>query len=233
MNRSGRTEALALFAEDFDLPGQAAPEPDQPPVEPVFDPAQMDAARVVAFDNGYAAGRAAVMAEDDAGLRSAAGQLAAGLQASAEAAQRFGEQAAESIAKLLMASLRRALPALCAAHGEAEVRAATNLVLSGLSREPNIVIRVNPRMVPVLQAEIDGMDPDLADRVHFLPTDAMAVGDLRITWKDGLAVRDSSTIWREIAALLAPHGLLPDDLPPAEAPARATHQLTKETAYGD
>ena len=237
MSRFGLTGSLALFAEDFDLPGQVAPEPAPEPIEPVFGPAQMEAARVVAFDDGYAAGQAAVLAEDEAGLRRVVKQLATELQTSAEAARQFGEQAAEAIARLLMSSFRRALPALCLAHGEAEARAATNLVLSGLSREPNIVIRVNPHTLPALQAEIAGMDPDLAERVQFLPTDAMATGDLRITWKDGLAVRDSSRIWQEIATILAPNGLLPDDPAPsgapAPAPARATHHLNKEIAHGD
>jgi hypothetical protein len=231
MNRLAMIGGLALFAEDFDLPTPEAPDPDQDPIELAFNPEQMEAARVVAFDNGYAAGRAAVLAEDEAGLRSVVEKLADELLATAESAQQFGEQAAEAIARLLMSSFRRALPALCAAYGEGEARAATNLVLSGLSREPNIVIRVNPQTIPALKVEIAGMDPDLADRVHFSPTDAMAIGDLRITWKDGLAVRDSSKIWQEIATILAPNGLLPDD-PPDEASVPET-SLNKDIAYGD
>jgi hypothetical protein len=55
------------------------------------------------------------------------------------------------------------------------------------------------------------------DRVDLIPTDTMKAGDLRITWRNGSAVRDTGALWQQVADILAPAGLLP------------SHPVLKET----
>ncbi len=235
-----------LFAEDFDLPerepdGHRAdgcePEAGEPEViAPVFDPAQMAAAKAASFDEGWAAGRAALLAEDTARLRQAVETLSGELDAAGQAARSIGEQAAEAVARLLLAALGVVMPALCASYGDAEANAVARIVLPALSGEPEIVIRAHPRTAPGLLAAIARIDPDLAARVRLTPTDAMAPGDLRIAWQDGLAVRDGAALWREVAAILLPQGLLatasaPDDLNRDDL--NQNEFNAKDTRYGD
>ena len=200
-----------LFAEDFDLPDEEQPVAEPEVVEPVFDQLQMAAAKTGSFDEGYVAGRAALIAEDVVGLRQAVVMLAAELEAARETARLVGEQAAEEIARLLLSALGAVMPVLRAAHGDAEVCGVARAVLPALSVEPEITIRTNPHTAPSLLAEIARIDPELTARVRITPTDALARGDVRIAWRDGLAVRDGAALWREVAAILVPQSLLASD----------------------
>ena len=52
-------------------------------------------------------------------------------------------------------------------------------------------MRVHPHMQAAMQAEIAALDPEIAERVHVIPTDAVPPGDARINWAEGSAVRDA------------------------------------------
>ncbi len=197
-----------LFAEDFDLPEHPEPQAEPEAAEPVFDRTELEAAKAAAFDEGAAAGRAELIAQDMVGLRLAVGALADELSAARDAARMIGERAAEEVARLLMAALGAVLPVWCEAHGDREACAVARTVLPALMGEPEITVRTHARTAPALMAEIARIDPDIASRVRMVPTDALAPGDLRIAWKDGLAVRDAAALWREVAAILVPQGLL-------------------------
>jgi flagellar biosynthesis/type III secretory pathway protein FliH len=207
-----------LFIEDFDLPARAPfasrndpadPEMIAPEViAPVFDEAELEAARAASWDDGHAAGRAAQAAEDAVGLRHAVTTLSAEFGAARETAALIAERAAEEIARLLLAALASVFPTLCASHGAAEAAAVVRAVLPALTEEPEIGLRANPRTAPALLAEIERIDPDLARRVRLTSTDALASGDVRIAWRDGIAVRDAAALWRQVAAVLIPAGLL-------------------------
>lgn len=199
-----------LFAEDFDLPEAEQPAPEPEVIEPVFDLRQLETAKAASFDEGVTAGRAALLAEDEIRLRQAVEAFLAELEAARDAARLIGEQAAGEIARLLLASLGAVMPMLCASHGDAEICAVVRTVLPALDMEPEISIRMHPRTGPALLAEIERMDPDLAARVRLVPTDALPAGDVRIAWQDGTATRDAAALWREVAAILLPNGLLAD-----------------------
>jgi hypothetical protein len=207
-----------LFIEDFDLPARetlmSGDEPSEPetiepePVVPMFDETELEAARAAAWDEGHAAGCAAQAGEDAAGLHRAVAALSAEFAAARDSAALLAENAAEEIARLLLASLASVFPTLCASHGAAEAIAVARVVLPALAEEPEIGLRANPHTAPALLAAIADIDPDLAPRVRLTPTDALAPGDLRIVWRDGIAVRDAAALWRDVAAVLVPAGLL-------------------------
>ena len=200
-----------LFAEDFDL-HERGPVPAEPElIEPVFDQGQLETAKAASFEEGVAAGRAAVMAEDAAGLRQVVIVLGEELSAARDSARAIGEQAAVEIARLLLSSLGAVMPALCETYGDGELRAIARAVLPALAGEPEIVIRANPHTVSGLSEEIARIDPDIGSSVQITPTDALALGDVRIAWRNGLAVREGAALWRDVSAILMPQGLLGDE----------------------
>lgn len=206
-----------LFAEDFDEPETfEPPEPEviapapeaPPPEEAVFTEAELDAAREAGRAEGRAAGREEARAAQAADGRDALRRLAAAMDEARLEAARVAEEAAEGMARLMLGMLAAALPALCARHGEAEIRAMSRRLLPALESEPRVTIRVNPRHLDAMRGELAGLDPEQAGRTRLLPTDAMPPGDLRIAWDYGQAVRDARALAASMEEALAPLGLL-------------------------
>jgi flagellar biosynthesis/type III secretory pathway protein FliH len=198
----------ALFADDFDMP-DVAPEPEV--IEPVFSAAEVANEREAAWRQGHASGLQEAAATDAAATRSAIEAVAAQFADARDAAAAFAEQSADAIARLLLESLAAVLPTLCARHGEAEVQAIVRAVLPALTREQVITIRANPCTAPSLVREVGRLDPDLASHVQIAECDAMPRGDVRIAWRNGAAARHAAGLWEQVAAILAPAGMLPTD----------------------
>ena len=81
-------------------------------------------------------------------------------------------------------------------------------ILPALHREPKITVRINPELVTAMTEELHSLDADLAARVRLVAADAMAAGDVRVTWENGAATRDATSLWSQIESVLAPAGLL-------------------------
>jgi flagellar biosynthesis/type III secretory pathway protein FliH len=197
-----------LFAEDFDVPEVA---PDPAVIEPVYSASELTAARDAAWRDGHEAGLQDAAASDDAATRQAIAVFAEQFAAECEAATARSEQSAEAIARLLLDSLAAIFPTLCVRYGDTEVRAIVRTVLPALTQEPAITVRANPRTARALTQEIARLDPDLAEHVQAVDCDAMSPGDVRIAWHNGTATRDSAALWQQVAAVLAPAGLLRAD----------------------
>jgi hypothetical protein len=203
----------ALFAEDFDAPKnppkpQPEPLPEPEIVEPVFTAGDLDAAR--------AEGRQAGLAESANSLAAARVKLltdvTAGLQAGRETCQQLAEAAADTIARTMLSALVTCLPALCARHGETELRALARTLLPSLTEEKRIALRVNPLMVPGLSAEIATLDPAIAEAITLVGVEQMLPGDIKVTWQDGAAIRDTNQVRAAVEDALAALGLLEKEM---------------------
>jgi flagellar biosynthesis/type III secretory pathway protein FliH len=196
---------VLLFDEDFDLPTRQA-EPEV--ILPVFSAAELASAR----DEATQEGRDLATAEAEASSRAASSRCLAEIAAQMSAARAetatIAEESAEAIARLLLGCFATALPALSARHGAAELTALLRQLLPALRREPKIIVRINPHLVPAMTEEIHSLDADLSARVRLIPTDAVAPGDARITWDNGAASRDAASLWKQIENILAPAGLV-------------------------
>jgi flagellar biosynthesis/type III secretory pathway protein FliH len=135
-------------------------------------------------------------------------EIATQMIAARDEAAAIAEQAAEAIARLLLDCFATAFPALSRRHGASELAAVLREILPALHREPKITVRINPHLVPAVTEELHSLDNDLAARVRLIPTDSVAVGDVRITWENGAATRDAVSLWNQIESVLAPAGLL-------------------------
>lgn len=224
--------ARMLFAEEFDLaPGvtiiDAPPEPEI--IAPVFTAGDIAHARDAAFAEGHAAGIAEAEAAELGRARHALATMAAQLGAASQDAALLAERAAEEIARLLLDTLTTLLPALCARHGEAELRAVIRAVLPALMREPAVTVRINPLLAPAVRDELGRLDPELAERVRLVPAETMPAGDVRVAWQDGAAVRDTRAVWDQVAAALSEAGLLMHDPQPIRDD-QPIHDNAKESA---
>ena len=199
-------KAGVLFAEDFDAAAVVAPEPEV--IEPVFSAAELSAAREEAWQDGYDSGLRAVAENDAAAARQTLNSIAEQLSAERAAAAERSEQVAEEIAGLLLDSLAAMFPALCARHGDAEVRAIVRTVLPALTQEQAITVRVHPSTVGAVSQEVGRLDPDLATHVHIVECDAVSPGDVRIAWRNGSTARDATDLWQQVAEVLMPAGLM-------------------------
>jgi flagellar assembly protein FliH len=194
-----------LFEDDFGLD----PVPPEPQViVPSYSAADLAAARAEAWAEGHQAGTAEANAATAAATRVLLEQIAAALRDARAQAETISEQSAEAIARLLMDTFAATFPALCARHGEAEVRHVIRTILPAVSAEPTVTVRVNPAHIPALMRELDQIDIELAERVQMMPQASIPPGDVRLRWQDGAAVRDTAELWRQVQAVLAPEGLL-------------------------
>jgi flagellar biosynthesis/type III secretory pathway protein FliH len=201
--------ANLIFGEDFDRPKPEAPPPPDPrPAEPIYSAMDLQMVRAEALREGHAAGLAEADGVTAALARHALLTIAERLDAARDEAAAIAEDAAEATARLLMDAFATAFPALCARHGERELRAIVRSVLPRLQREPAITVRASPHVTQALTDEIASINPELLDRVRVIPTDAVPPGDLRIAWRAGGVRRDNATLWTDIENVLAPAGLL-------------------------
>jgi flagellar assembly protein FliH len=205
-----------LFAEDFDGPvvveaaaePELAPPPEPEVVAPSFTEEDLDAAR----REGHAAGMRAAAEEaartQEAARVAALQQIAAGFATAQAAAASVVETAVEGTAGLILQMIARMLPALSAAHGEAEIRMLVRTLMPALAREPRATIHVNPAHQAAIAAEIEALDPAAAERLVLQPAPAMPAGDARITWEAGVAKREAAAIQSAIEQALSGLGLL-------------------------
>jgi len=202
---SFRGSGVLLFDEDFEIPPPSS-EPEV--IEPLFTAAELYAARDEAARESRDATLAEIDATGRAATRLALTEIARQITAARADIVSIAEQSSQAIARLLVNCFATALPALSARHGPAEVAAVLRHILPILHNEPKITIRVNTHLVEALTKEFHSADADLAARLRLIPTDAVALGDARITWENGAATRDTATLWTQIENILAPAGLL-------------------------
>ena len=203
-----RPSGIVLFAEDFDVPHKHDPVPEPEIIEPVFTAADLEAARRQAWQAGHDAAAEAAEQADHAATRTAIAAIAASVADAGAQATAIAQQAADELARLLLDSLAAVLPALCARHGERELRSLVRAMLPALSQETAVTIRINPRDAQAVVQEIERLDPDLIARTQIVASDTIAFGDARITWRNGQAVRAAAAVWAQVAEILAPSGLL-------------------------
>ena len=195
-----------LFAEDFDVP-EVVPEPEviEPEeVEPTFSIAELTDVRETAWREGHAAGMQKAVADSVAAVHETVVAIATQLAAEREVAAARAEESATAIARLLLDSLNATFPALCERYGEAEARSVMRIVLPALTQEPAIIVRSNPRTSHAVAEEVSRLDPEVSARVQTIACEEMAPGDVRVTWRNGAAMRDAAELWEQVLQVLAP-----------------------------
>jgi len=187
-----------LFGTAFDEPNdrQAVPTRDRPQ----FSQDDLDAARAEAHAQGVAAGRA----EAEAALEAA---IAASLQTAAVQMEGLAAQQADALQRLdaefvQLATLvgHKLAPTLIAVEPAAEIEALVRACINELRETPRLIVHAAEPLIERLEPRFD----QLKSGVHFegevliIADPAMAIGDCRVEWADGSAVRDFSEISSQI-----------------------------------
>jgi flagellar assembly protein FliH len=200
-------ELLKFFGEDFGAgAGDRADEPAaEEPAAPPIDP---EAIREAAYQEGLRDGLERADTEHHRAVERTLAVLEQQLGAAHYEAAQETDRAARSIAGLLIQTLMKILPAACARFGAAEITSVTRAVLPGLRQEPRVVVAVHPAVAPEVEAELARLGEEFRERAVLSPTETMAPGDVRITWQDGSAARDTNDLMQRIATLFVQYGLL-------------------------
>jgi len=200
-----RSRAGILYAEDFDeLP---APPPRPEPPTPGYTQAALDDAVSAACAEAVHAARmdwqaCALQAQSDALVA-----IARNLTAAEAAAAAVATETAEGTVRTIMAILVGLLPALCARHGHAELRAMLRHLLPTLAQQPRVTVRLSPAVLDGVRADLAEMDEDLAATIVLTPA-TLPPGDTRVIWTNGKLVRDTAALRNAVIAALVELGLL-------------------------
>jgi flagellar assembly protein FliH len=202
----GDSPSGILYVEDFDAPAEQAAAPVAPEA-PSLSQADIEAART----EGHAAGLAEARTEQaaiQAELRTAALVAIGDALGSARAeAARVAHAMADELAATLLALVQAALPAAAATASGQDITALVAALLPGLKREPTASIHVHPDLLGDIAAALQTLWPDHGGRLAMLSDAALAQPDVRVTWEDGEARRDTRALWQDLRAALAPYKL--------------------------
>jgi len=194
-----------LYAEDFDSPPPSEPAEPPPPPEPVFSAADLEAARASGHQEGFSAAKTDAEALR-ADLHVAALQsLADAMAATRKEAAEIAEQRAQALSGAVMAVLSAALPKVTEAHAKAELTAVLEALLPGLQAEPVLRVRVHPDLEECVRGVWKTLSQDEPSGELQLTADpTMVRGDIRLSWADGRAMRNTAEVWEGIRQALAP-----------------------------
>lgn len=208
-------------AEPAEAGGSAA-EPEPPP-PPTFTEEDLAAARNEAFQQGREQGiREAAEGLDKAILDtlSTVGERMADVlqdQANVEA------DARDDAVKVGLAVARKLFPDLNERNGLGEVERIVAQAMAMVLGDATLVIRVNDQLAEPLKERLETLKTRIMFRggVALEGRDDIPVGDCRIDWANGGAIRDTAAIWQAIDGVLERNGLAEMALP-AESADRST-----------
>ena len=203
-----RTRPGILYAEDFSDIGMDAARS----LEIALPPAADDAQRM-ARQEGFAAGLDAALADQAATALMLRQSCLQGI-ADELASQRVSrlalvEMRAQEIADVLSVMLAACLPAFCAQRGLGETQALICAIIPGLAPASVLKLRVAPGCVADLADDIATLDhleqaPSIDIDHHLRP------GEMKMTWENGHAVRDTAATIAAVQEALAAAGLFCD-----------------------
>lgn len=213
MDGPSYSTAGILYAEDFDEP-LPPPAPEPAAAAPTFTADDLVAARRMAGIEAVMHAQAEWEASATQARTRSLAAIAAGVAAVREDARDQSSAVAEGTVRTILATLAGLLPSLSARHGSAEVRALLRHVLPTLAQQTRIAVRVAPADLDGVREDLALLDEDLAAAIVLTPS-ALASGDARVTWTDGMLVRDQAAIQSAIEDALRELGLLD---PPSTQP---------------
>jgi len=178
------------------------------PAEPTFNQAELTATRQEGYDAGYAAGIADA-AVSRAAYRTASevhaiGLISAAMEEGCKQSASVADQAANALAKALIASMHAVIPDLIERSALNEVGAMLARVLPGLSREPAVRVEVSPDIADYVSETFGALAPEHRVKISVIGEKAMKPGEARVCWGAGHARRDPAGVWQAVMEALQP-----------------------------
>ena len=199
----------------FDLDFDAPEEPETPEIEeieeeepeiivPSFSEEELEQARAESFEAGKEEGRKEAANATEQRLlevlESASEQLNSIYTTQGEANHEIGRE----MISVSTAIAKKMFPDLNARNALGEVERVVQETLKAVTEEPRIQIMVNPELREPLTERLGTMThrAGFEGKVFVNPNPAMPLGDCRIEWSNGAAVRDADELWTMIEGII-------------------------------
>jgi flagellar assembly protein FliH len=200
-----------LMADDADELDQAIVEAPPPP-PPTFSEEELTLVREQSF-----AGHAAGLAEAETTLNHMLGMAMASCAHHLQGLQVVQAEANEAQSRdaiaLALTIVRKLHPTLSARFGLDAVAAVIGDSLAHLHQVARVTIKVHPDLVEAVRDKSDRLaaQTGFEGKLLVAADPGLALGDCRLDWGDGGAVRDQSRSWAEVdRAVTAVLGVLPE-----------------------
>lgn len=197
-HRSARQTTVVAWCEDFGRPVEEPQESVTPP-EPLFTSAELEAARLQAWNEGY---MAALGDSQVANLRRAADVFSDLLVQANRFHKRLDElvdRSAVALGAWLAEALSTILPSLSAGFAAARREAVATVLRDTLYKAARI--EVSGGGAPTKSfATLEDVWCEVVHRSQMVP----AAGDIAVVWPDALACFDSSRTWQQISEAILP-----------------------------
>lgn len=164
--------------------------------------AAVEQARLEAYEEGRAAGRAEAEAASERMAADAMQAVATKLgEIEATREELEGVLSAHAV-QAAVAMMRKIVPGLVGRSGVEEVEALMRECMEGLLDEPRVVVRVAESVLDPLQERVARVKADAGytGEVVLLSDQAMSPSDCRVEWANGGAERAGEAIWKDIEA---------------------------------
>ncbi len=183
---------------------KARAEPPPPP-EPQYGPAELAAARDMAFAEGLQRGRMEAEGEIEARVADLLDRVGGDLDQIFQEHRRSVVALRREAVEIAVAAAKRLALGLIEKSAERSVEKLLHELLGELRDEPRITLRVNDQIAEVLGPRIDTLaaQEGFAGTVQLIPDPGMAPGNCRIEWGAGGVERSIDTIAERIDAAVA------------------------------
>ncbi len=194
-----------LFDQAFSLDDAGAPERETVDAEEAR--AQLESARKEAFEAGRAAGRAEAAAKAEQHLARSVDQMMTRFAKVVGDADAAADAAEEASVELAILSARKLARTLIAREPLEELMTLMRSTLGDLRGVPHVIVRVNADLADMLDQRVGRIarESGIEGRIIVMGEPDIEIGDGRIEWADGGAIRRIAQIERGIDAALASH----------------------------
>ena len=195
-----------MFDQSFDHLNGDANGQDRANKPVLLKPEQIEAMKLEAHDQGFAAGHA-VAAEEELARQS--GMLATLEEQMTRVLQNMAliqESQNNEIRMVVTTIMAKILPGFVARNGTDEITAMLNTVIGEMMHEPRLVVRLHEMQFDSIKAKIDEIiaKKAYAGKVIVLADTEIAQGDCRVEWADGGIERNAATTTESINSIVNP-----------------------------
>lgn len=184
---------------DFSDPNEKS-DKNAPPPPPTYSQEEFDNAKQASFDQGRLKGLNEAQASREQAVASTLQQIAAQFALLFAAEQERDMKYEQETVLLTLKTLEKLFPAMNEKIGPYEAEQAVRKVLKSAADQSEITIRIHPSFVDEIEAIVapfrnKEINPP---NFHIVGDDTLGIGDCRLSWADGGAVRDAEFLSRSI-----------------------------------
>lgn len=197
------SKAKFLFDMPFDgsrpkVERSYAPKP--PP--PKFSAEDIEAAKLAAYNEGEAAGRAAAYAEHQQNLEQALAMIGTRMAEIASLEQRAITAARTEAVELTVALTRKLAGRLIEREPLDQIEALVLRCMNDLRDEPRLVVRAAESVIQQLDPHVDMLvsQSGFGGKLVLVPDETIAPSDCRVDWADGSAERRQADLEAAVEA---------------------------------